>query len=147
MGTGPHRLAQLQHIWALDAIEDPCWAIVMVSGYLEPLSLPKDVWQSGPSDIAFPRELGMETGMIWLRVAGARMFMCREVWGRDSIAATGVGRSRGTWKGVAGYHPDRWAHWKDILRALVRGEKGEWRATVMDTAKVSLMLSDFSPSV
>ncbi|OJT12223.1 hypothetical protein TRAPUB_11211 [Trametes pubescens] len=128
-------------LWALGVDEDPYWAMVMVAGYLEPLSLPEDVWRSKPGDATFPRELGMETGMIWLRVAGARMFICRKVWGRDSKIVTGAGRSGGTWKSVAGYHPDRWAHWKDIVRALVAGEKGEWRVNVMDAAKVSLTLS------
>ncbi|EIW60791.1 uncharacterized protein TRAVEDRAFT_19370 [Trametes versicolor FP-101664 SS1] len=125
-------------LWDLAVDEDPHWAMVMVARYLEPLSLPKDVWRSKPGDATFPRELGMETGMTWLRVAGARMFMCREVWGRDSIAATGVGGSRGTWKSVSGYHPDRWTHWKDILQALVGGEKGEWRTNVIEAAKSTL---------
>lgn len=124
--------------WVLDAVEDPHWAMVMVTGYLEPLSLPEHVWRrSKPSYATFPCELEMETGMIWLRVAGARMFACRKVWDRDTKIITSPGKSGGTWTGVVGYHPDRWAHWKDILRALVEGEKGEWRTNVMEAAKVS----------
>ncbi|EIW60787.1 uncharacterized protein TRAVEDRAFT_71075 [Trametes versicolor FP-101664 SS1] len=125
-------------LWALDAVEDPHWAMVMVAGYLEPLSLPEDVWRSKPSDATFPCELGMETGMIWLRVAGAQMFACREVWDRETKIITSPGRSGGTWTGVVGYHPDRWAHWKDILQALVEEEKGEWRPNVMEAAKLTL---------
>ncbi|OJT12230.1 hypothetical protein TRAPUB_11218 [Trametes pubescens] len=123
-------------LWALGIYADPDWAMMTVAGHLESLALPEDVWRSKPDDVIVPRELDMEAGMIWLRVAGARMFMCRKVWGRDS--KIDPGRSRGTWKGVAGYHPDRWAHWKDILRALVEGEKGEWRPNVMEAAKVSI---------
>lgn len=60
-------------LWALGIDADPYWAMHLVAMYLEPLSLPENVWRSKPGSPTFLRELGMESGMIWLRVAGAVM--------------------------------------------------------------------------
>ncbi|KAH9857689.1 hypothetical protein C2E23DRAFT_719596 [Lenzites betulinus] len=132
------------NLWALGVDADPYWGIVLVGDYLEPLSLPEDVWRARHLGFpTYPHEIGMETAMTWLRIAGAQMFVCRKVYGPKgnreggkSRALGAPGKSRGTWDGVDGYHPERWAHWKDILRAVCNGEKGAWRANVIEAAKV-----------
>ncbi len=128
-------------LWALGMFSDPSLPMALINMHLEPLSLPEDGWRSRPSRPRNPHELNMEAAMTWLRIAGARMFVCRKTWDpNDNSKGTAITVSFGTWRGVCGYHPDRWAYWKGILQALVQGEKGEWRPNVMEAAKVSLLL-------
>lgn len=131
-------------LYALGVYEDTHWPIVLVRDYIEPLSLPEEVWRAYELGIpTYPHELGMETAMTWLRVAGAQIFACDKIfgpkgnrtgWNPRTLGAPGI--SGGTWNGVDGYHPDRWRHWKDILKAIVKGEKGAWRPNVIEAANV-----------
>ncbi|KAI0831764.1 hypothetical protein BC628DRAFT_1311072 [Trametes gibbosa] len=137
-------------LYALGVYEDTHWPIVLVRDYIEPLSLPEEVWRAYELGIpTYPHELGMETAMTWLRVAGAQIFACDKIfgpkgnrtgWNPRTLGAPGI--SGGTWNGVDGYHPDRWRHWKDILKAIVKGEKGAWRPNVIEAAKLTVEAMD-----
>lgn len=124
---------------ARGADNDLYWPVAIVCGYLEPLARPEEEWRARYECPSFPRELGMETGMAWLRIAGAQMYACDEFWGaeRRGWAAGASGHGRRAWRCACGYYPTRWACWKEVLRALVNGEKGEWRPNVVNAAKVS----------
>ena len=123
---------------------DEAWmAIAAMRDHLEPFSL--DPTPEGRrrkrSRISNgePPELFLETAGVWLRVAGAQMLACRELFGPkgnpDWTGSEGQpGQTYGgTWDGVDGYHPDRWEHWKGILRAV---EQQEWRECVIKSVKV-----------
>ncbi|KAI0637409.1 hypothetical protein C8Q77DRAFT_566404 [Trametes polyzona] len=129
-------------LWALGVENDSHWAMVMVSRELEPLSRPEEQWRAQSDYPRYPRELRLETALTWLRIAGAQMFVCRETWPKDTLIITSPGRSYGTWRGVHGYHPARWLHWKNILKAVLRGEKGEWRPNVIEAARSAVEAMD-----
>ena len=136
--------AFLARLWALAVWDGAFFGIATMRMHLEPLTLSSTsgptatvgLWRNGTDH---PEELQIEVAALWLRIAGAQMYTCREIMGPkgnpDWQANRGCpGGSGGTWDGVDGYHPDRWKHWKGILQEVA---KGSWRRSVIDAAKVS----------
>lgn len=136
--------AFLARLWALDVADEAFFGLTAMTWGLEPLTLtstrgptPRDSYHRDE-----PQELLIEVASIWLRVAGGRMYACREIMGPNGDpnwdARQGrPGRSGGTWDGVDGFHPDRWEHWKGILREVA---EGNWRRNVIEAAQVGLVL-------
>lgn len=128
--------AFLARLWVLDVWDCAFYGISTMRMSLEPHSLPSD---SSQSHVGQPSvELDFEVAALWVRVAGKRMFECREILGPkgnpDWPPNRGCpGGSGGTWDGVDGYHPERWQHWKTIFRDI---SQGQWRRNVIDAAKV-----------
>ncbi|OJT12227.1 hypothetical protein TRAPUB_11215 [Trametes pubescens] len=128
--------AFLARLWALDVWENAFWAIATMRTSLEPHSMPVYVYRTSRPSV----DLQIEEAAVWIRVAGKRMFECREILGPkgnpDWPSHRGSpGSSGGTWDGVDGYHPDRWQHWKDIFRKI---SQGHWRSNVINAAKAAI---------
>ncbi|EIW60789.1 uncharacterized protein TRAVEDRAFT_165863 [Trametes versicolor FP-101664 SS1] len=130
--------AFLARLWVLDVWDCAFYGISTMRMSLEPHSLPSD---SSQSHVGQPSvELDLEVAALWVRVAGKRMFECREILGPkgnlDWPPNRGCpGGSGGTWDGVDGYHPERWQHWKAIFRDI---SQGQWRRNVIDAAKAAV---------
>ena len=132
--------AFLARLWALDVQDEAFFAIACMRMDLEPLTLSSTREPTaGPGSVFEPQELQIEVAASWLRIAGARMYGCKEImgpkgnlnWEKNRGCPGGSG---GTWDGVDGCHPDRWAHWKGILREVA---EGSWRRNVIEAAQVS----------
>lgn len=128
--------AFLARLWALDVWENAFLGISTMRMSLEPHSMPVYVGDPGCSGPSV--ELDLEVAAVWIRIAGKRMFECREIMGPkgnpDWPSNYGCpGGSGGTWDGVDGYHPDRWQHWKGIFHSI---SQGHWRRSVIDAAQV-----------
>lgn len=132
--------AFLARVWALDVYDEAFFGIACMRMDLEPLTLSSTREPTGARTGGNePQELQIEVAASWLRIAGAKMYACREImgpkgnpgWERNRGCPGGSG---GTWDGVDGYHPDRWKHWKAILQEVV---KGSWRSNVREAAQVS----------
>lgn len=131
----------LARLWALDVQDEAFFGIACMRMGLEPLTLsstrePTSV--QGTTDE--PQELEIEVAATWLRIAGAKMYACREIMGPNGNSDWEMDRgcpggSGGTWGGVDGYHPNRWNHWKGILREVAMGR---WRSNVIEAAQVSV---------
>ncbi|EIW60788.1 uncharacterized protein TRAVEDRAFT_46029 [Trametes versicolor FP-101664 SS1] len=125
--------AFLARLWVLDVWDCAFYGISTMSMSLEPHSMP-DLGYIGPSV-----ELALEVAEVWIRVAGKRMFECREILGPKGNPEWPFGNcpggSGGTWDGVDGYHPERWQHWKGIFRDI---SQGHWRSNVIDAAKAAV---------
>ncbi|PIL30567.1 hypothetical protein GSI_07267 [Ganoderma sinense ZZ0214-1] len=137
--------AFLARLWALNVWDGAFLGIASMRMHLEPLTLSSTSgptgtvgrWRDGCAD---PDELQIEVAALWLRIAGAKMYACREIMGPkgnpDWEANRGCpGGSGGTWDGVDGYHPDRWRHWKGILQEVA---KGSWRRNVIEAAQAAI---------
>ena len=137
--------AFLAKLWALDIIDEHIYGISTMSMCIEPLPLS---FSSGPStsdiegrEVDEPQELCIEVAAIWVTIAGAKMYACKEILGPKGNPKWEDDRGRpggsgGTWDGVDGYHPDRWAHWKGIFQEIA---SGTWRENVIQAAKVSIL--------
>lgn len=129
--------AFLARLWTMDVLDCTWVGISTMRMSLEPHSMP--VYVHDPQTSRPTVELQIETAAVWIRVAGKRMFECREILGPKGNPDWSVdqqgrpGSSGGTWDGVDGYHPDRWQHWKGIFLDL---SQGHWRSNVIDAAKV-----------
>ncbi|KAI0692984.1 hypothetical protein C8T65DRAFT_70534 [Cerioporus squamosus] len=134
--------AFLAKIWALDIVDEHFYGLSTMCMCLEPLSVrstkgPSEGVESGGHDD--PQELEIEVAAIWVKIAGAKMYSCREILGpkgnpnwRENHGCPGG--SGGTWDGVDGYHPDRWAHWKQIFSEVAQGN---WRKNVTEAAQTA----------
>ncbi|TBU24803.1 hypothetical protein BD309DRAFT_959791 [Dichomitus squalens] len=134
--------AFLAQLWALGVVDEAFFGICSMAAGLEPLTLSSTRRPTREQAGVFdgPQELQIEVASVWLRIAGARMYACREILGPkgdpDWDARRGCpGRSGGTWDGVDGYHPDRWRYWKGILQEVA---KGEWRMNVIKAAQAAV---------
>ena len=109
--------------------------------HLEPLSVQSTQGPTANVETGVPQEVEIEVAAIWVKVAGAKMYACTEILGPKGNpnweANQGApGKSGGTWDGVDGYHPDRWAHWKQIFSEVAQGN---WRANVAEAAQASVL--------
>ena len=138
--------AFLAYLWVAGVADEAFYGIATMRMCLEPFSrdaTPAGSKREGEAGAEYePPELQLELAAVWLKIAGAQMLACKEVFGPNGNpnwkANQGCpGGSGGTWQGVDGYHPDRWAHWKGILRA-VAGEG--WDENVIRVVKVSMIL-------
>ncbi|RPD59161.1 hypothetical protein L226DRAFT_465266 [Lentinus tigrinus ALCF2SS1-7] len=133
----------LAKLWALDIVDEHFYGIVMMRTGLEPLSVQSTHGPSanvGSTETDDPPELGIEVAALWVKIAGAKMHACREILGPKGNpnwqANQGApGSSGGTWDGVDGYHPDRWAHWKQLFSEVAQGN---WRRNVTEAAQASV---------
>ncbi|KAI0713460.1 hypothetical protein C8Q76DRAFT_675567 [Earliella scabrosa] len=130
--------AFLATLWALDVVDEDFYAITTMAMQLEPLSTSST---HAPTEatrgIGEPQELQIEIAATWVRIAGAKMFACREILGPKGnpqwrANAGRPGRSGGTWDGVDGFHPERWAHWKQLFAEIAQGT---WRESVVQAAR------------
>ncbi|KAM5533413.1 hypothetical protein V8D89_012963 [Ganoderma adspersum] len=133
--------AFLARLWALDVQDEAFFGIACMRMNLEPLTLSSTHEPTaGQGSVFEPQELQIEVAASWLRIAGAKMYACREIMGPkgnpDWEKNRGCpGGSGGTWDGVDGYHLDRWTHWKGILREVA---EGSWRSNVIEAAQAAL---------
>ncbi|KAJ8480927.1 hypothetical protein ONZ51_g6339 [Trametes cubensis] len=131
--------AFLARLWALGVMDCTMYGISTMRMELEPYSLPPE--KRPPTEAYGIQEIEVENAAIWVRIAGKRMFECREIlgpkgnpnWDPQYGAA---GSSGGTWEGVDGYHPERWALWKSIF-GKIANEGG--RQNMVDAAKVAVV--------
>ncbi|KAI9056909.1 hypothetical protein FKP32DRAFT_1422711 [Trametes sanguinea] len=128
----------IARIWMLDIMDWSTYAIATMRMELEPYSLPPERRQS--DETFLPQELNVENAAVWVRIAGKKMYESREILGPKGNAGWNPdrgapGSSGGAWDGVDGYHPDRWAHWKDIFKSI---SEGEGRENMVDAAKAAL---------
>ncbi|KAI8999024.1 hypothetical protein BD414DRAFT_142013 [Trametes punicea] len=130
--------AFVARLWELDVVEAAFYGIGTMRMELEPYSLPPE--RRPPSETCNPQELDVENAAVWVRIAGRRMFECREImgpkgnpdWDRQRGAP---GSSGGTWDGVDGYHPDRWAHWKATFKQI---SEREGRENMIEAAQAAV---------
>ncbi|KAI0329848.1 hypothetical protein GY45DRAFT_1303974 [Cubamyces sp. BRFM 1775] len=130
--------AFLAHLWALGVMDCEMYGISTMRMELEPYSLPPD--KRPPSEAYGIQEIEVECAATWVRIAGQRMYECREILGpkgnSDWDPHRGApGSSGGTWDGVDGYHPERWALWKSIFEK-VASQGG--RRNMVDAAKAAV---------
>ncbi|KAL7283042.1 hypothetical protein ACG7TL_002466 [Trametes sanguinea] len=122
-------------LWTLDIMDWATYGISTMRMELEPYSLPPE--RRSLDEASLPQELRIENAAVWIRVAGKKMYESHEILGPkgnpewDSKRGA-PGSSGGTWDGVDGYHPDRWAHWKNIFKKI---SEGEGRQDMLDAAK------------
>ena len=123
-------------VWARDVWNGAFFALTTMRMQLEPFSL-----GSPPKleEVSEPPELCLEVAALWLRVAGACMYACKEIMGPRGNPNWDPrrgcpGASGGTWDGVDGYDLARWAHWKGILKAAA---EAEWGESVIEAVNVS----------
>ncbi len=132
--------AFLAKLWALDIVDEHFFGITTMRMLLEPLSVQSTKGPTVDVDRDDPQELQIEVAAIWIKIAGAKMYRCRKILGPkgnpDWKANQGApGASGGTWDGADGYHPDRWAHWKQIFSEVAQGN---WRKNVTEAAQASV---------
>ncbi|KAI9056908.1 hypothetical protein FKP32DRAFT_1422620 [Trametes sanguinea] len=130
--------AFVARLWALGVADMAFYGIATMRMELEPYSLPPE--RRPPSGSRYTQPVDIENAAQWVRIAGKKMFECREILGPngnpDWDSHRGApGSSGGTWDGVDGYHPDRWAHWKDIFKKISEGEG--WKKMI-DAAKAAV---------
>ncbi|KAI0350226.1 hypothetical protein OH77DRAFT_1431227 [Trametes cingulata] len=130
--------AFVARLWTRDVIDCADYALTTMAMMLEPYSLPPEQRRGGGTgecgDDAegsrmheTPMELDVEVASVWVREVGDKMYASREILGPKGNPdwpsnAGRPGRSGGTWDGVDGYHPERWAHWKSVFEGIARGE-------------------------
>ncbi|OSC96371.1 hypothetical protein PYCCODRAFT_1379337 [Trametes coccinea BRFM310] len=130
--------AFIARLWTLDIMDWSTYGISTMRMDLEPYSLPPE--RRSTDETSLPQELKVENAAVWIRVAGEKMFESHEILGPkgnpewDSKRGA-PGSSGGTWDGVDGYHPDRWAHWKRIFKEI---SEGEGRQNMRDAAKAAV---------
>ncbi|KAI0665489.1 hypothetical protein C8Q78DRAFT_1064603 [Trametes maxima] len=127
----------MARLWALGAWDCAFYGISTMRMCLEPYSLPPETRERETND---PEELDVEVASVWVRVAGKKMYECREIWGPKGNPdwnphAGAPGSSGGTWDGVDGYHPERWAHWKGIFKKI---SEGEGRRNMVEAARAAV---------
>ncbi|RDX52707.1 hypothetical protein OH76DRAFT_1399963 [Lentinus brumalis] len=132
--------AFLAKLWALDIVDEHFFGITTMRMFLEPLSVQSNKGPTVDVDRDDPQELQIEVAAIWIKIAGAKMYRCRKILGPkgnpDWKANQGAsGASGGTWDGADGYHPDRWAHWKQIFSEVAQGN---WRKNVTEAAQAAV---------
>ncbi|KAI9056910.1 hypothetical protein FKP32DRAFT_1422730 [Trametes sanguinea] len=130
----------IAQLWARDMGDWSTWGIATMRMDLEPYSLPPESRRfTGKPFLS--QELDIETAAVWIRIAGKKMYENRQILGPkgnpgwDPKLLGAAGSSGGTWDGVDGYHPDRWAHWKDIFKKI---SEGEGRQNMIDAAKAAV---------
>ncbi|KAI0641728.1 hypothetical protein C8Q79DRAFT_989057 [Trametes meyenii] len=127
----------MARLWAVGAWDCAFYGISTMRMCLEPYSLPAETRERETDD---PEELDVEVASVWVCVAGKKMYECREIWGPKGNPnwnphAGAPGSSGGTWDGVDGYHPDRWALWKAIFKKI---SEGEGRRNMIEATKAAV---------
>ncbi|TFK88774.1 hypothetical protein K466DRAFT_575178 [Polyporus arcularius HHB13444] len=126
--------AFLAKLWALDIVDEHFFGIATMRMCLEPLSVQSterptaDVGGHDPLE-----ELQIEVAATWIKIAGAKMYLLGNPDWKANQGAPGA--SGGTWDGADGYHPDRWAHWKQIFSEVAQGN---WRKNVTEAAQAAV---------
>ncbi|CDO68860.1 hypothetical protein BN946_scf185000.g3 [Trametes cinnabarina] len=134
-----NRNAFVARLWVLGVADMAFYGISTMRMELEPYSLSLD--RRTLSESYGTKELDIENSATYIRIAGKQMYECRDILGPKGNPgwpsnAGAPGSSGGAWDGVDGYHPERWALWKAILKDI---SQREGRKNMIEAAKAAVV--------
>lgn len=131
-------------VWAAGVSDFELYALWMMREGLEDLDINRleDTTDFEATGSLIPAALGVEEASLAVQIAGELMYRSKYIGGPngnpDWNQTNAPGRGGKRWKGVDGYHPDRWKLWKsvfaEVAAAKVNGKVGE---TAVKAAQVS----------
>ncbi|KIP10859.1 hypothetical protein PHLGIDRAFT_492550 [Phlebiopsis gigantea 11061_1 CR5-6] len=131
----------IMRLWAEDVSDFEVYGIWMMRAGLEDLDLshPEDTSKEPSTTMAVTITLGIEEAGVCVQAAGAKMYKSSTIFGPhgnpDWKQSNAPGRGGIRWKGVDGYHTERWKLWKALFKEVIDAET-TLRPRAIDAAKV-----------